>query len=63
MAKSAIPRRFVNTVEAAEYFGVHPNTIRNWLAKGAIKAHRSPGGRQYMFELKELETLVSGTNA
>lgn len=48
-------RRFVNTNEAAEYFSVHPNTIRNWLSKGLIKGHRTPGGRLYMFDLNELE--------
>jgi excisionase family DNA binding protein len=57
-ASSAPSRRYLSTIEAAEYFGVHPNTIRSWLAKGAIKARRAPGGRLYRFDLAELEAAT-----
>jgi len=37
---------FLTTTEAAEYFGCHPNTIRNWIAVGILRAHRlNPSGR------------------
>lgn len=56
-------RRYLSTIEAAEYFGVHPQTIRNWLRKGKIKAHRSPGEHLYRFDLKELEAATAEVNS
>jgi excisionase family DNA binding protein len=47
--------RFLSTKQAAEYLGVHPKTIHNWIAKGKIKAHRSPGGRLLRFDRTELD--------
>ncbi|WP_081292811.1 helix-turn-helix domain-containing protein [Mycobacterium colombiense] len=57
-ATSTPPRRYLSTNEIAEFYGVHPNTIRNWLAAGKIKAHRSPGGRLYRFDIHELEAAT-----
>jgi excisionase family DNA binding protein len=31
---------------AAERFGVHPSTVRNWVAKGYIHAVRLPSGHR-----------------
>lgn len=52
-------RRYVPVVPAADYFGVHPNTIRNWINKGLIKAHRSPGGRLWLVDLNELDAAIT----
>ncbi len=47
--------RYLSTAQAAEYLGVSKNTLHNWIAKGKIKAHRSPGGRLLRFDPSELD--------
>jgi len=46
----------------AEHLGVNKDTIRNWIKKTDIPAHRI--GRQWKFKLSEVETWVkSGKSA
>lgn len=49
--------------EAANYIGVHPDTLRRWANAGKIQiAGKTPGG-QRLFELSELSKLIkSPTN-
>ncbi|MCF6188353.1 MAG: 4Fe-4S dicluster domain-containing protein [Desulfobulbaceae bacterium] len=42
--------------ELAEEFGVHRNTIRNWIKSGAIKVDKGPG-RQYTMEWEDYRAL------
>ncbi len=42
--------------ELAEEFGVHRNTIRNWIRSGAIPATEGPG-RRYLMEWADYEEL------
>ncbi|MCH9734508.1 MAG: excisionase family DNA-binding protein [Actinomycetia bacterium] len=63
MSTSTSSRRWAPTNAAAKYAGVHPNTIRNWVAAGKIKAYRTPGGRLYLFDLDELDAAVVSISA
>lgn len=46
----------------AEYLGVNKDTVRNWIKKTDIPAHRI--GRQWKFKLSEIDAWVkSGKSA
>ena len=47
MGGGSMPKldEYVRIKEAAEYLGVHTNTLRNWEAAGKIKVHRHPMNR------------------
>lgn len=48
--------------DIAEYIGVNKDTIRNWIKKTDIPAHKI--GRQWKFKLSEVEEWVkSGKSA
>ncbi|MDF2587774.1 MAG: putative AlpA family transcriptional regulator [Anaerocolumna sp.] len=48
--------------ETAEYLGVNKDTIRNWIKKNSIPAHKI--GRQWKFKFSELDEWVkSGKSA
>lgn len=40
MAKTKRPNGFMRTIEAAEYLGVHPRTVKALVRKGAIPYHK-----------------------
>ena len=42
--------------ELAREFGVHRNTIRNWIKSGAVKAESGPG-RQYVMQWEDYQAL------
>jgi len=42
--------------DLAEEFGVHRNTIRNWIKNGSVKAESGPG-RQYIMQWEDYQTL------
>jgi len=44
--------------EAAEIFGVTPQTIRNWDKKGKLKTFRHPMNNYRMYDRSELEKIV-----
>lgn len=48
------PARLVSQQEAASLVGVSARTIRNWIANGAIRAWRTPGGRAVRVDPDEL---------
>lgn len=33
-------KKYLSIIESAEYMGVHPNTIRNWIRYGNLNAGR-----------------------
>lgn len=48
--------------EAAAYLGVNKDTVRNWIKKTDIPAHKI--GRQWKFKLSEIDEWVkSGKSA
>jgi excisionase family DNA binding protein len=48
--------------QVAEYIGVNKDTIRNWLRKNAIPAHKI--GKLWKFKLSEIDEWVqSGKSA
>lgn len=48
--------------EVADYLGVNKDTIRNWIKKTEIPAHKV--GRQWKFKLSEVDEWVkSGKSA
>ncbi len=44
--------------ELAREFGVHRNTIRNWIKNGSIKAEQGPG-RQYIMQWNDYVALCA----
>ncbi len=42
--------------ELADEFGVHRNTIRNWIKRGSVKAEPGPG-RQYIMKWEDYQAL------
>lgn len=53
---------WVSLEEVAEYLGVTKDTIRNWIKKTDIPAHKI--GRQWKFKLSEVDEWVkSGKSA
>ena len=54
--------RWVGVEEAAEYLGVKPATVRDWIKKTTIPANKI--GKQWKFKKSELDEWVkSGKSA
>jgi excisionase family DNA binding protein len=53
--------KLIRPIHAAEKLGVHPNTLRNLEAKGALSSIRTPGGHR-RFNEQEIEELVKKSN-
>ena len=49
---------FVLVKEAADLFGVCPNTIRSWGGSGKLTEYRHPVNDYRMFKKKEIERLL-----
>ena len=49
---------YMHTAEAAEYLGVHHNTIRNWGARGDLPMHRNPVNGYRLFKRTDLDKLL-----
>lgn len=58
-----VEERWIGIDEVANYFGVKPATIRDWIRKGRdIPAHKI--GKQWKFKYSELDVWVkSGKSA
>lgn len=57
-----ISEAWSNLEEVATYLGVNKDTIRNWIRKTDIPAHKV--GRQWKFKLSEIDAWVkSGKSA
>lgn len=56
------PSEVIAIGEAATILGVSVKTIRNWEAKGAISAIRSPGG-QRRFRRTDVEALITPSHS
>lgn len=49
---------YMHTAEAAEYLGVHQNTIRKWAARGDIPMHRNPANGYRLFKKSDLDKFL-----
>lgn len=58
-----VEEKWINIDETADYFGVKPATVRDWIRKGKdIPAHKI--GKQWKFKYSELDAWVnSGKSA
>ena len=48
----------MRVAEAADYLGVSPNTLRNWVNAGKIAAVRHPVNAYRLFKREDLEALL-----
>jgi len=54
--------RWIGIDEAAEYLGVKPSTVRDWIKKTDIPANKV--GKQWRFKISELDAWIkSGRSA
>ena len=49
---------YMQTAVAAEYLGVHHNTLRKWAARGDIPMHRNPVNGYRLFKRSDLEKFL-----
>ena len=49
---------YMRVAEAAEYLGVSPNTLRNWVNAGKIAAVRHPVNAYRLFKKEDLDALL-----
>ncbi|WP_368681670.1 helix-turn-helix domain-containing protein [Mycobacterium intracellulare] len=57
MSNSVTESRFLSTAEAAKYLGVSQNTLRRYIHKKIVPAHRL-GPRLLKFDPSELDVVV-----
>ena len=58
MRKATTSRRWLSQSEAAEYLGVTDRTIRNFIARGDLKAVRVRGSRLIRIDVRDLEEML-----
>ena len=49
---------YLRISEAAQYLGVSPNTLRNWVNAGKVAATRHPVNGYRLFRREDLDTLL-----
>ena len=49
---------YLRISEAAEYLGVSPNTLRNWVNAGKVAAVRHPVNDYRLFMREDLDALL-----
>jgi hypothetical protein len=50
-------RQLLNVRDTARALGVHENTVRNWEARGLLRAVRLPGSGFRRFAIQDVERL------
>jgi excisionase family DNA binding protein len=50
-------KELLNVRETARALGVHENTVRNWEARGILRAVRLPGSGYRRFSIQDVERL------
>ena len=53
-----MPKKFLTVNEVARLIGVSPLTVRNWDAKGKLRAYRNPVNNYRMYKIEEVEALL-----
>lgn len=51
-------RDYLRISEAADYLGVSPNTLRNWVNAGKVAAIRHPVNHYRLFKREDLDALL-----
>ncbi len=54
----ALPEKLYSPEEAAEYLGVHVQTVRGWIRSGRLKASRLAGQRALRIRSSDLESVL-----
>ncbi|MGH2634864.1 MAG: MerR family transcriptional regulator [Actinomycetota bacterium] len=54
---AALPERMLTVRAVAREIGVHENTIRNWEARGVLKAIRLPVSGYRRFDMAQVERM------
>lgn len=49
---------YLRTAAAAEYLGVHHNTLRKWAGRGDIPMHRNPANGYRLFKRRDLDKFL-----
>ena len=49
---------YLRISEAAEWLGVSPNTLRNWVNAGKVAAIRHPVNEYRLFKRRDLDVLL-----
>ena len=49
--------KHITVLQAAEYLGVAPNTIRSWADKGALKCKRHPVNNYRLLDMRGLKSM------
>ncbi|MFN8194207.1 MAG: helix-turn-helix domain-containing protein [Nocardioidaceae bacterium] len=57
-APRAAARRWLSQQEAAEYLGVTTRTIRNYVSRGTLAAHRPRGSRVVRIDVADLDEFM-----
>ena len=50
--------KYLKVAEAADYLGVSPNTVRNWVNAEKIVSIRHPVNRYRLFRREDLDDLL-----
>ncbi len=50
--------KYLKVAEAADYLGVSPNTVRNWVNAEKIASIRHPVNRYRLFRREDLDDLL-----
>lgn len=53
----------LNVRQVAQRLGVHENTVRNWVAKGILRAVRLPGSGYRRFAASDIERMAAEMHA
>ena len=54
---------YMRVAEAADYLGISPNTLRNWVTAGKIAAIRNPVNDYRLFKREDLDALLGKVEA
>lgn len=57
-ARTAEPERLYSPEEAADYFGVHVQTVRAWIRSGRLRASRLAGQRALRIRASDLASVL-----
>jgi excisionase family DNA binding protein len=55
---TAVPEKLYSPEEAAEYLGVHVQTVRTWIRSGRLRASRLAGQRALRIRARDLESVL-----
>ncbi|WP_142248032.1 helix-turn-helix domain-containing protein [Alkalihalobacterium alkalinitrilicum] len=50
-----VQRTTLDTKEAAEYLGVHVDTVRRWVHKEGLPVLKLAGGRKWLFKIEYID--------